>query len=148
VTCILVGSLVLFVVVDAVSIAVAGASGTGKPCDERLESPSAEKLLPQGARTFIRAILLEVAFLKGTLHPEASCPHADNDRIAAIRTNQSPPRGNYINHIAAAALARNVRCNGYRESRTGHFEDQANVSCRNPVVREWSDPEVGRQTRR
>ena len=36
------------------------------------------------------------------------------DRIEAIRTNQSPPRGNYINHIAAEALARNVRSNGYR----------------------------------
>src|SRR5208282_3125885 len=47
-----------------------------------------------------------------SLHSEVPCPHADNDRIEAIRTNPSPPRNNYINHIAAAALARNVRSNG------------------------------------
>jgi len=41
--------------------------------------------------------------------PGLTCPHADNDRIAAIRTNRSFRRGNYINHMAAAALVRNVR---------------------------------------
>ena len=45
---------------------------------------------------------------KSRRYPEVPCPHADNDRIVAIRTNQTPPQGNYINHIAETALARNV----------------------------------------
>src|SRR5208282_634021 len=112
------------------------------------ESGQQRSLLPRGARTFVRVGLLEVVLPKGRLYTEVRCPHADNDRIAAIRTNQSPPRGSYINHLVAAALARNVHFNGHRESKTERFEDQANVSCRNAVVTEWSDPEVGRQTRR
>ena len=37
------------------------------------------------------------------------------DRIAAIQTNQSLPRGNYINYIAPAALARIVRSREWGE---------------------------------
>ncbi len=110
--------------------------------------PELRQVSNPGEVTTVRIKLLEVVLPKGRLYTEVRCPHADNDRIAAIRTNQSPPRGSYINHLVAAALARNVRFNGHRESKTERFEDQANVSCRNAVVTEWSDPEVGRQTRR
>jgi len=48
-------------------------------------------------------------FLQNTGATQISCPHADNDRIAAIRTNESSPRCNCINHITAAALAEKVR---------------------------------------
>jgi hypothetical protein len=62
-----------------------------------------------GAPILVCVMLLEVAPPKHRLNPEISRPHADNDRIAAIRTNESPPRRNCINHITAAALAENVR---------------------------------------
>ena len=73
------------------------------------ESGQQRSLLPRGARTFVRVGLLEVVLPKGRLYTEDPCPHADNDRIAAIQMNQSPPQGNYINHIAPAVLVRNVR---------------------------------------
>jgi len=53
--------------------------------------------------------ILEVVFPKA----QALGLHADKDRIAAIQTNRSPPRRNYINHLLAEALARNVRSNRY-----------------------------------
>src|SRR5208337_2432136 len=112
------------------------------------ESGQQRSLLPRGARIFVRVGLLEVVLPKGRLYPEVRCPHADNDRIAAIRTNQSPPRGNYINHIASTSIGTKRALQRVQGEHDRRFEDQANVSCRNPVVSEWSDPEVGRQTRR
>ena len=69
------------------------------------ESGQQRAFVPRAVRTLGRVIRLEVVPPKGRPYPEVSCPQADNDRIAASQTNQSHPRGNYINHIAAAALA-------------------------------------------
>jgi hypothetical protein len=72
------------------------------------EANRAGGTLPPSAQTFVSTGLSSL-FIQRRLYSEVPCPHADNDRIAAIRTNQALPRGNYINHIAAEALARSVR---------------------------------------
>ena len=77
--------------------------------------------------TFVRVKLLEVVLPKAGSTPRSPARMRTMTALRQFGRTKSLPRGNHINHISAAALARNVRSNGYGESRTERFGDQTNV---------------------
>src|SRR5271165_551553 len=63
--------------------------------------------------------LLEVVLPMGRLDPEVPCPHADNDRIVAIRTKQSPTTRPLNHPDSSSSVGTQRALQRYRESTTG-----------------------------
>src|SRR5271157_5833536 len=91
------------------------------------ESGQQRALLPRGTRTFVRVGLLEVVLPKAGSTPRSPARMRTMTALRQFGRTSLHHENNYINHIAAAAMARYVRSQVW-ESTTKRFEDQANVS--------------------